>query len=275
MSKQSFISSYKYQLRRVILPPVIAISATVATMLLMAGIIGYSIDGKFTLEYAGAPCIDAMAGFMFFLYGIIFIPEFMNMGAANGVSRTTTLAASLASFFTSSAICSAVVSVISPLVSLICGDGGEMFLLELFYGEKRFYMFYGENAFLVRVRFFLMITFLCFLCAAVGMAFSSIYYKLPRKGNIIFSIILMLICFFGYPFSKIILEKYGINIDEILKEFFLAFGRLFGMAHVNGSMAGNCVQGAAMMFIFTAVFGVIAWLFVRRSGVKPAPIRGE
>ncbi|MDD6990368.1 MAG: hypothetical protein PUI48_00920 [Oscillospiraceae bacterium] len=275
MSKQSFISSYKYQLRRVILPPVIAISATVATMLLMAGIIGYSIDGKFTLEYAGAPCIDAMAGFMFFLYGIIFIPEFMNAGAANGVSRTTTLAASLASFFTSSAICSAVVSVISPLVSLICGDGGEMFLLELFYGEKRFYMFYGESALVVRIRFFVMCMFLFFMCAAAGILFSSIYYKLPRKGNIIFSIILMLICFFGYPFSKIILEKYSIDIDEILKEFFLAFGRLFGMAHVNGSMAGNCVQGVFMMFIFAAVCGVIAWLFVRRSGVKPAPIRGE
>lgn len=275
MSKQGFISSYKYQLRRIILLPVLSISAAVVVMLLMAGIIGYGIDGKFTLEYAGAPGIDAMAGFMFFLYGIIFIPEFMNMGAANGVSRTTTLISSMASFFTSSAICSAFVSVLSPLVSLICGEGSEGFLLEIFYGERRFFMFYGESAFVVRLRFFVMITFLCFLCAAVGMALSSIYYKLPRKGNIIFSVILLVICFFGYPFSKIILEKYGINIDEIIKEFSVAWGRLFGMAHVNGSMAGNCVQGAFMMFLFAALCGVIAWLFVRRSGVKPAPIRGE
>ncbi|MGN1105256.1 MAG: hypothetical protein ACI4RH_01295 [Huintestinicola sp.] len=275
MTKQGFISSYKYQLRRVSFLPVISISAAAAAILLMAGLVGYSMDGKFTLKYAGVPGIDAMAGFMFFLYGIIFIPEFMNTGAANGVSRTTTLISSMASFFTSSAICSVFVSVLSPLVSLICGEGSEGFLLEIFYGERRFFMFYGESEFVARLRFFAMITFLCFLCAAAGMAISSIYYKLPRKGNIILSAILMIIFFFGYPITNIMLEKRGIDLDEILNKFFDGVGILFGMAHVNGSQAGNCVQGAFMMFLFAAVCGVIAWLFVRRSGVKPAPIRGE
>lgn len=275
MTKQGFISSYKYQLRRVSFLPVISISAAVAAILLMAGLVGYSMDGKFTLKYAGVPGIDAMAGFMFFLYGIIFIPEFMNTGAANGVSRTTTLISSMASFFTSSAICSVFVSVLSPLVSLICGEGSEGFLLEIFYGKRRFFMFYGESEFVARLRFFAMITFLCFLCAAAGMAISSIYYKLPRKGNIILSAILMIIFFFGYPITNIMLEKRGIDLDEILNKFFDGVGILFGMAHVNGSQAGNCVQGAFMMFLFAAVCGVIAWLFVRRSGVKPAPIRGE
>ena len=81
--------------------------------------------------------------------------------------------------------------------------------------------------------------------------------------------------FFGYPITNIMLEKRGIDLDEILNKFFDGVGILFGMAHVNGSQAGNCVQGAFMMFLFAAVCGVIAWLFVRRSGVKPAPIRGE
>lgn len=279
MSKQGFISSYKYQLRRVILMPVLSVFATVATMLLFVGLVNYSLEGKFSFENTGSFILDLMAGFMLFLYGCIFIHEFMNTGAANGVSRTTTLIASMASFFTSSAICSAVVSVLSPIISLISGGdmsgGGEVFFLELLYGERRFYMFYGENAFVVRIRFFVMITFLCFLCAAVGMAFSAIFYRLPKKGNIIFSVILMIIFFFGYPFGKIILEKRGIDIDEILNSFFDGVGRLFGMAHVNGSQAGNCVQGVFMMFIFAAVCGVIAWLFVRRANVKPAPIRGE
>lgn len=276
MTRHGFVSSYKYQLRRIILPPIISVAAAVAVMLLMVGFINYSFEGKFTFENGGIFCLDALAAFMFFLYGCIYIPEFMNTGAANGTSRTTTLIASMASFFTSSAICSAAVSVISPLVNLICGDrSSDVFLLELFYGEKRFYRFYGENAFVVRIRFFVMITFLCFLCAAVGMAFSSIYYRLPRKGTIIFSIILVVIFFFGYPFTNIMLEKQGIDFDEVLNKFFDGVGRLMGMAHVNGSMAGNCVQGAFMMFIFAAVCGVIAWLFVRRASVKPAPIRGE
>ncbi|MGN0636835.1 MAG: hypothetical protein ACI4J0_00555 [Huintestinicola sp.] len=276
MTKQGFISSYKYQLRRIILPPLISIASAVAVMLFTVGLVNYSFDGEFTFENGGIFCLDALEAFMFFLYGCIYIPEFMNAGAANGVSRTTTLIASMASYFTSSAICSAAVSVISPLVNLICGDGsGDVFLLEILYGERRLYMFYGENAFVVRIRLFVMITFFCFLFAAVGMAFSSIYYRLPRKGNVIFSVILMVICFFGYPFSNMMLEERGIDIDEILNQFFDGLGRLLGMAHVNGSMAGNCVQGAVMMFVFAAVFGVIAWLFVRRASVKPAPIRGE
>lgn len=279
MTKQGFISSYKYQFRRIILPPIISIASAAFAMLMIVGFINYSFDGRFSFDNAGSFVLDLLTGFMFFLYGCIFIHEFMNTGAANGVSRTTTLISSMASFFTSSAVCSAVVSVISPVISLISGGdgsgGGEVFFLELLYGERRFYMFYGENAFVVRIRFFVMITFLCFLCAAVGMAFSAIFYRLPKKGNIIFSVILMIIFFFGYPFGKIILEKRGIDIDEILNSFFDGVGRLFGMAHVNGSQAGNCVQGAFMMFLFAAVCGVIAWLFVRRANVKPAPIRGE
>lgn len=275
MSMRCFISSYKYQLRRIIVTAITSIITAVAVMLLMTGLINYSIDGKFTFEDAGTPCLDLFAAFILFIYGCTYIPEFMNTGAANGTSRTTTLIAAMASFFTSSAICSAVVSVISPLVNLICGGDTDCFLLEIFYGEKRFFMFYGENAFLVRIRYFLMCTFFIFLCAAVGMAFSSIYYKLPRKGNVIFSIILMVIAFFGYPFTNIMLEKRGIDLDEILVEFTYSLGRLFGMAHVNGSQAGNFVQGAFMMFIFAAVCGVIAWLFVRRANVKPAPIRGD
>lgn len=275
MSKQGFISSYKYQLRRAVFLPVIGVVAVIVVNLLMSGLVAYSFDGKFSLEYAGTEGIDTIAAFMFFIIGCTLIPEFMNMGAANGVSRITTIFASMASYFTSSAICSAFVSVVSPLISLLCGNSGECFVLEILYGERRLYQFYGESAFVARIRFFVMITFFCFLCSAAGMALASIYYKLPRKGTIIFSVILVTFIFFGYPVSKMMLEKRGIDIDEILKKFFEGIGRLFGMAHVKGSMAGNCVQGAFMMFIFAAVFGVIAWLFVRRANVKPAPIRGE
>lgn len=275
MSKQGFISSYKYQLRRICLLSVMTIVGGVAGILMTAIAIGYGIDGKFTLEYMGVPGLDALAGFSLFIYGIILIPEFMNTGAANGVSRTTTLLASIASFFTSSAVCSAFVSVISPLISLICGDDSEIFFLEMLYGDRDFYRFYGESAFVIRIRYFVMITFFLFISAAVGILFTSIYYKLPRKGNIILSIFLAMVAVGGYPFSKMMLKKRGIDIDEVLNKFFDGVGRLFGMAHVNGSMAGNCVQGAFMMFIFAAVCGLIAWLFVRRANVKPAPIRGE
>lgn len=274
MSKQGFISSYKYQLRRIIISSTLSVAAAVVAMLLIAGLVNYSIEGRFSFENAGLPFLDLLTAFMFFIYGCVYIPEFMNTGAANGVSRTTTLIAAMASNFTGSAICSAAVSVISPIVNLL-DNGADYFLLEMCYGEKSVYRLYGENAFLVRIRFFLMCTFFAFLCAAVGMAFSSVFYKLPRKGNMILGVALMVIFFFGYPVTYSILEKRGIDLDAILNEFFDGVGRLMGMAHVNGSQAGNCVQGAFMMFIFAAVCGVIAWLFVRRSSVKPAPIRGE
>ncbi|MBQ5333962.1 MAG: hypothetical protein J6K92_12015 [Oscillospiraceae bacterium] len=275
MTKHGFISSYKYQLRRNILPPVLSVAAAIAAMLMMTGLINYSLDGKFSLENGGIVCLDALSGLMFFLFGIVFFHEFLNTGAGNGVSRTTTLAAASASFFTSSVISSLFISAVSPIINFLCRGDGDYMMLELFYGTKRFYQFYGENPFVVRIRFFIMCTLLLFFCSMIGLALSSVYYRLSRKGATILTTALLIIFIIGYPVLDTFLSQKGIDLDEKLNALSEAFGRLFGMAHVNGSQAGNCVQGVLMMLLFSAAFAFIAWLFVRRSGVKPAPIRGD
>ncbi|MCI7766437.1 MAG: hypothetical protein MSJ26_00415 [Oscillospiraceae bacterium] len=258
MTKHSFVSSYKYQLRRIILLPILTVIAIIVFMLLFTGFINYSFDGVFSLAKGGAVWLDALAGLMLLLFGGCFCHEFLNTGAANGVSRTTTVIASAASFFTSSAACSAFISVVSPLLSLLCKESADYWFLEIMYGTRKFFQFYGENPFVVRIRFFVMCTFMLFFCSMFGFAVMAIFYKLSKRCSTIVFTAIAIFLVFGYPVSNAFLSQRGIDLDEKLEALFEAWCRLFGMAHVNGSQAGNCVQGALIMVIFSAVFVFIA-----------------
>ena len=275
MTKHSFTASYKYQVRRVILLPIISICGALAAMAVMVAMVNYGFDGKFTLEGISFPLLDALAGLTLLIYGAYFLFEFMNAGAANGVSRTTSIISVFASNFTVSAAISLFVSVISPLLDLITDAQGDVFLLEFIYGEKRFFEFYGENAFIVRIRFFIMCTLSVFLFAMIGVLFSAVYYRLPKIGTIIFTLIIVFVPLFGYPMANVYLGSKGIDLYSCMKAFLAEAGRAFGMAHVNGSQAGNCVQGGLMMLLTSAVIGAIAWLILRRANAKPAAVRGE
>lgn len=274
MTKHSFTASYKYQVRRMIVMPIISVCMALVVEIILFAMINYGFDGKFSLEGIGFPALDALSGLMLFIYGAYFLAEFMNAGAANGVSRTTSLVSAIASNFTVSAALALFVSVVSPLINSISDSSSDIFLLEFMYGEKRFFEFYGENAFVVRIRFFIMCTLSVFLCAMVGILLAAAFYKLSRLGSVIFTLIIVFVPAFGYPVANISLAKRGIDLDSRMKEFFTEVGRAFGMAHVNGSQAGNCVRGRFMMLLTAAVIGIIAWLIVRRANAKPAAIKG-
>ncbi len=275
MTKHSFTASYKYQVRRMIVMPIFSICGAIVFEIFLFAAINYGFDGKFSLDGIGFPCLDALSGLMLFIYGSYFLTEFMNAGAANGVSRTTSLISAIASGFTVSAAISLLVSVISPLINSVLDSRSDIFLLEFMYGEKRFFEFYGENAFVVRIRFFIMCTLSVFLCAMVGILLAAAFYKLSRVGTIIFTLVIVFVPAFGYPMASISLAKRGIDLDSCMKKFFTEVGRAFGMAHVNGSQAGNCVRGGFMMLLTAVVMGFIAWLIVRRANAKPAAIRGD
>lgn len=275
MTKHSFTASYKYQVRRMIVMPIFSICGAIVFEIILFAAVNYGFDGKFSLDGIGFPCLDALSGLMLFIYGTYFFTEFMNAGAANGVSRTTSLVSAIASGFTVSAAISLFVSVISPLINSLSDSGSDIFMLEFMYGEKRFFEFYGENAFVVRIRFFIMCTFSVFLCAMVGILLAAAFYKLSRVGTIIFTLVIVFVPAFGYPMASISLAKRGIDLDSCMKEIFTEVGRAFGMAHVNGSQAGDFVRGGLMMLLTAVVMGFIAWLIVRRANAKPAAIRGE
>ena len=275
MTKHSFTASYKYQVRRMIVMPIFSICGAIVFEIILFAAVNYGFDGKFSLDGIGFPCLDALSGLMLFIYGSYFLTEFMNAGAANGVSRTTSLISAIASGFTVSAAISLLVSVISPLINSVSDSRSDIFLLEFMYGEKRFFEFYGENAFVVRIRFFIMCTLSVFLCAMVGILLAAAFYKLSRVGTIIFTLVIVFVPAFGYPMASISLAKRGIDLDSCMKEIFTEVGRAFGMAHVNGSQAGEFVRGGFMMLLTAVVMGFIAWLIVRRANAKPAAIRGE
>ena len=258
MTKHSFTASYKYQLRRMIVMPIFSICGAIVFEIFLFAAINYGFDGKFSLDGIGFPCFDALSGLMLFIYGAYFLTEFMNAGAANGVSRTTSLVSAIASGFTVSAAISLLVSVISPLINSVLDSRSDIFLLEFMYGEKRFFEFYGENAFVVRIRFFIMCTISVFLCTMVGILFAAVFYRLSRVGTIIFTLIIVFVPAFGYPMASISLAKRGIDLDSRMKEFFIEVGRAFGMAHVNGSQAGDFVRGGFMMLLTAVVMGFIA-----------------
>lgn len=274
MTKHSFTASYKYQVRRIIFMLILTLCTALVAEIILVAIVNYGIDGRLTLEGIGFPALDALSGLMLFIYGAYFLAEFMNAGAANGVSRTTSLVSAIASNFTVSAALALFVSVVSPLINSLSDSSSDIFLLEFMYGEKKFFEFYGENAFVVRIRFFIMCTLSVFLCAMVGILLAAAFYKLSRLGSIIFTLIIVFVPAFGYPMASISLAKRGIDLDSRMKEFFIEVGRAFGMAHVNGSQAGNCVRGGLMMILTSAVMGIIAWLIVRRANAKPAAIKG-
>lgn len=275
MTKHSFTASYKYQVRRIIFMLILTLCTALVAEIIVVAIANYGIDGRLTLEGIGFPALDALSGLMLFIYGAYFLAEFMNAGAANGVSRTTSLVSAIASNFTVSAAISLLMSVVSPLINSISDSSLDIFVLEFMYGEKKFFEFYGENAFVVRIRFFIMCTLSVFLCAMVGMLFAAVFYRLSRVGTIIFTLIIVFVPAFGYPMASISLAKRGIDLDSRMKEFFTEVGRAFGMAHVNGSQAGDFVRGGLMMLLTAVVMGFIAWLIVRRANAKPAAIRGE
>lgn len=275
MTKHSFTASYKYQVRRIIFMLILTLCTALVAEIIVVAIANYGIDGRLTLEGIGFPALDALSGLMLFIYGAYFLAEFMNAGAANGVSRTTSLVSAIASNFTVSAAISLLMSVVSPLINSISDSSLDIFVLEFMYGEKKFFEFYGENAFVVRIRFFIMCTLSVFLCAMVGMLFAAVFYRLSRVGTIIFTLIIVFVPAFGYPMASISLAKRGIDLDSRMKEFFIEVGRAFGMAHVNGSQAGDFVRGGFMMLLTAVVMGFIAWLIVRRANAKPAAIRGE
>ena len=275
MTKHSFTASYKYQVRRIIFMLILTLCTALVAEIIVVAIANYGIDGRLTLEGIGFPALDALSGLMLFIYGAYFLAEFMNAGAANGVSRTTSLVSAIASNFTVSAAISLLMSVVSPLINSISDSSLDIFVLEFMYGEKKFFEFYGENAFVVRIRFFIMCTLSVFLCAMVGMLFAAVFYRLSRVGTIIFTLIIVFVPAFGYPMASISLAKRGIDLDSRMKEFFTKVGRAFGMAHVNGSQAGDFVRGGLMMLLTAVVMGFIAWLIVRRANAKPAAIRGE
>ena len=275
MTKHSFTASYKYQVRRIIFMLILTLCTALVAEIIVVAIANYGIDGRLTLEGIVFPALDALSGLMLFIYGAYFLAEFMNAGAANGVSRTTSLVSAIASNFTVSAAISLLMSVVSPLINSISDSSLDIFVLEFMYGEKKFFEFYGENAFVVRIRFFIMCTISVFLCAMVGILFAAVFYRLSRVGTIIFTLIIVFVPAFGYPMASISLAKRGIDLDSRMKEFFIEVGRVFGMAHVNGSQAGDFVRGGLMMFLTAVVMGFIAWLIVRRANAKPAAIRGE
>lgn len=275
MTKHSFTASYKYQVRRIIFMLILTLCTALVAEIIVVAIANYGIDGRLTLEGIGFPALDALSGLMLFIYGAYFLAEFMNAGAANGVSRTTSLVSAIASNFTVSAAISLLMSVVSPLINSISDSSLDIFVLEFMYGEKKFFEFYGENAFVVRIRFFIMCTISVFLCAMVGILFAAVFYRLSRVGTIIFTLIIVFVPAFGYPMASISLAKRGIDLDSHMKEFFTEVGRAFGMAHVNGSQAGDFVRGGLMMLLTAVVMGFIAWLIVRRANAKPAAIRGE
>lgn len=275
MTKHSFTASYKYQVRRIIFMLILTLCTALVAEIIVVAIANYGIDGRLTLEGIGFPALDALSGLMLFIYGAYFLAEFMNAGAANGVSRTTSLVSAIASNFTVSAAISLLMSVVSPLINSISDSSLDIFVLEFMYGEKKFFEFYGENAFVVRIRFFIMCTISVFLCAMVGILFAAVFYRLSRVGTIIFTLIIVFVPAFGYPMASISLAKRGIDLDSRMKEFFIEVGRAFGMAHVNGSQAGDFVRGGLMMLLTAVVMGFIAWLIVRRANAKPAAIRGE
>lgn len=275
MTKHSFTASYKYQVRRLIFMLILTLCTALVAEIIVVAIANYGIDGRLTLEGIGFPALDALSGLMLFIYGAYFLAEFMNAGAANGVSRTTSLVSAIASNFTVSAAISLLMSVVSPLINSISDSSLDIFVLEFMYGEKKFFEFYGENAFVVRIRFFIMCTISVFLCAMVGILFAAVFYRLSRVGTIIFTLIIVFVPAFGYPMASISLAKRGIDLDSRMKEFFIEVGRVFGMAHVNGSQAGDFVRGGLMMLLTAVVMGFIAWLIVRRANAKPAAIRGE
>ncbi len=275
MTKHSFTASYKYQVRRIIFMLILTLCTALVAEIILVAIANYGIDGRLTLEGIGFPALDALSGLMLFIYGAYFLSEFMNAGAANGVSRTTSLVSAIASNFTVSAAISLLMSVVSPLINSISDRSLDIFVLEFMYGEKKFFEFYGENAFVVRIRFFIMCTISVFLCAMVGILFAAVFYRLSRVGTIIFTLIIVFVPAFGYPMASISLAKRGIDLDSRMKEFFIEVGRAFGMARVNGSQAGDFVRGGFMMLLTAVVMGFIAWLIVRRANAKPAAIRGE
>ena len=275
MTKHSFTASYKYQVRRMIVMPIFSICGAIVFEIILFAAINYGFDGKFSLDGIGFPCLDALSGLMLFIYGSYFLTEFMNAGAANGVSRTTSLVSAIASGFTVSATISLFVSVISPLINSVSDSRSDIFLLEFMYGEKRFFEFYGENAFVVRIRFFIMCTLSVFLCTMVGILFAAVFYRLSRVGTIIFAVTIVFLITFGYPVASVSLENKGIDLSSHMQEFFTEVGKAFGMAHVNGSQAGDFVRGGFMMLLTAVVMGFIAWLIVRRANAKPAAIRGE
>lgn len=258
-----------------ILKPIITVIASIATLFLMTGFINYAADGKFSFEGFGLFFIDIIPCFALFIFGAGCFNEFINAGAANGVSRTTSFISAVASNFTVSASAVLFTSVFSLLVNLILPDSEDMLLVELLYGERGFYKFYGENAFVVRIRFFVMITLAAFLCSMVGIILAAAVYKLSRLGSMIFAVILIFIPCIGFPTASVYLANKGIDVNRCMKEFMTAVGRCFGMAHVNGSQAGNCIQGGAVMLLAAAVLGFFAWLIVRRADAKPAAVRGE
>jgi len=274
MTKHSFTASYKYQVRRMIVMPIFSICGAIVFEFILFAMVNYGFDGKFSLDGIGFPCLDALSGLMLFIYGAYFLTEFMNAGAANGVSRTTSLVSAIASGFTVSAAISLLVSVISPIINSVTDSRSDIFMLEFMYGEKRFFEFYGENAFVVRIRFFIMCTLSVFLCTMVGILLAAAVYRLSRVGTVIFALIMIFVPTFGYPVASVSLAKRGIDLDSHMKEFFTETARAFGMAHVNGSQAGDFVRGGLMMLLTAAVMGFIAWLIVRRANAKPAAVKG-
>ena len=219
MTKHSFTASYKYQVRRLIFMLILTLCTALVAEIIVVAIANYGIDGRLTLEGIGFPALDALSGLMLFIYGAYFLAEFMNAGAANGVSRTTSLVSAIASNFTVSAAISLLMSVVSPLINSISDSSLDIFVLEFMYGEKKFFEFYGENAFVVRIRFFIMCTISVFLCATVGILFAAVFYRLSRVGTIIFTLIIVFVPAFGYPMASISLAKRGIDLDSRMKEF--------------------------------------------------------
>ena len=274
MSTKAFIHSYKYQIKKAVFTPIISLTASITCFFLLIVGLTLILGDSFDTIYLFCPAMDAFMGMFFLIYGATHFNDFMNTGAANGVSRTTSLITMLASAFTSSAVNSVIISIISPLINSDI-DIGELWLLEFLYGNKIFFRIHGENPFITGLRFIGICIFMLFLLYCVGMLFGAICYKLPTKATAVFAIAFGLFITMGYPLTYVILLERGIDIEPIKDRILEAIGRFFGVAYLNGTMYGNFVQGVFAMLAVSAVCALLAWVIVRRSSAKPAPIRND
>ncbi len=274
MSTKAFIYSYKYQIKKAVLTPIISLTASITCVFLISVLFFLLLKEPGDSISLSNPAMDVFMGMFFLIYGAAHFNDFMNTGAANGVSRTTSLIAMLASAFTSSIISSVVISIVSPLINSE-SPLGEFGLLEFLYGSKLFFRIHGENPFITGLRFIGICIFLLFLLYCVGMLFGAICYKLSTKATAVFAIAFGFFLTMGYPVTYAILIQRGIDIEPIKNRILEAIGRFFGIAYLNGTMNGNFVQGVLAMLAVSAVCALLAWVIVRRSSAKPAPIRND
>ena len=274
MSTKAFIHSYKYQIKKAVISPIISLTASIACVFLISVLFCVLLKEPFDSVSLSCPAMDVFMGMFFLIYGASYFNDFMNTGAANGVSRTTTLISMLASAFTSSTVSSVIISIVSPLINSE-SSLGEFGLLEFLYGNKLFFRLHGENPFITGLRFIGICIFMLFLLYCVGMLFGSICYKLSTKATAIFVIAFGFFLTMGYPVTYAILFERGIDIEPIKDRVLEAIGRFFGIAYLNGTMYGNFVQGVLAMLAVSAVCALLAWVIVRRSSAKPATIRNN